>query len=89
MARAPAIGIDLGTSYSRVCFFDNGKVKIIPCKNGDRKIPSYVAFAHTGRSIGSAVKNQIATIVNPENIIFGENLIFYMYFCSSMSTSGI
>jgi len=63
------IGIDLGTTYSCVGVFKNGRVEIISNDQGNRITPSYVAFLENGdRLVGDAAKNQ-ATI-NPEKTIF-------------------
>merc|ERR1712159_133562 len=65
---APAIGIDLGTTYSCVGVWQNEKCEIITNDNGNRTTPSYVAFTDTERLIGDSAKNQTAT--NPRNTVF-------------------
>jgi len=65
----PVIGIDLGTTYSCVGVFKNGRVEIIPNEQGNRITPSYVAWGDNDeRMIGDAAKNQ-ATI-NPTRTVF-------------------
>ncbi|KAD3338080.1 hypothetical protein E3N88_33601 [Mikania micrantha] len=64
----PAIGIDLGTTYSCVGFWQHGQVEIIPNDLGNRTTPSCVAFTEAERLIGEGAKNQIA--MNPSYTIF-------------------
>lgn len=64
-----AIGIDLGTTYSCVGVFRNDKVEIISDENGNRTMPSYVAFTQNGeRLIGHMAKRQAKK--NPKCTIY-------------------
>jgi len=62
------IGIDLGTTYSCVGVWKNGRVEIVANDNGNRTTPSYVSFTSKDRSIGESAKSQVLS--NPTNTIY-------------------
>ncbi|XP_014460459.3 heat shock 70 kDa protein 1A [Alligator mississippiensis] len=66
--KRPAIGIDLGTTKSRVALFRDGTVEIIRDDQGARAVPSCVAFTETGRTTGEEAKNRAA--LNAPNTVF-------------------
>ena len=74
---APAVGIDLGTTYSCVGIFRDDRIEIIANDQGNRTTPSFVAFTDTERLIGDAAKNQSA--LNPTNTVFGNSPFIYIF----------
>lgn len=64
----PIIGIDLGTTYSCMGVWKDGKVNLIPNEMGQNKDPLYIAFTDTDILFGDTAKNQIYK--NPKNTIF-------------------
>ncbi|KAI4352359.1 hypothetical protein L6164_006620 [Bauhinia variegata] len=66
--KGPAVGIDLGTTYSCVGAWKNNGVEIIINELGQRTTPSFVAFKDSKWLIGDAAKNQAA--MNSTNTIF-------------------
>jgi heat shock protein 5 len=64
----PVIGIDLGTTYSCVGIFKNGRVEIIPNELGNRITPSTVAFTDDEKLVGESAKNQAT--MNPLRTVY-------------------
>lgn len=68
-SREICIGIDLGTTYSCVAFYEaEGRVNIIVNENGNRITPSYVAFQGNDRYIGDQAKKNSGQ--NPLNTVY-------------------
>jgi molecular chaperone DnaK len=63
------IGIDLGTTNSVAAVMMGGEPVVIPSAEGERLVPSVVAYnKNHERIVGRSARNQ--AIVNPENTIF-------------------
>jgi hypothetical protein len=68
VAVGTVIGIDLGTTFSCVAVYKDGKVEVIANELGSRLTPSFVAFSEGKRLVGDAAKHQADR--SPENTIF-------------------
>ncbi|ONL96619.1 Heat shock 70 kDa protein 3 [Zea mays] len=68
----PAIGIDLGTTYSCVAVWRHDRGEVIANDQGNRLTPSCVAFTNAEKLVGEAAVNQAA--LNPTNTIFGVDM---------------
>ncbi|KQK22331.1 hypothetical protein BRADI_1g66561v3, partial [Brachypodium distachyon] len=79
----PAIGIDLGTTYSCVAVWrsSHNRVEVIPNDQGNLTTPSCVAFTDSWRLIGDAAMNQAA--MNPVNTIFDVKRLIGRHFSDS------
>lgn len=62
------VGIDLGTTNSCIAIWRNNNLEIIPDENGNKTIPSYVAFTNISKYIGYDARNQ--KNLNPGNVYY-------------------
>lgn len=70
MDNSPKIGIDLGTTYSCVAVFEDGKVRVLENEGGYRTTPSVICFQDDTIIVGKlALKKSIKFC---SNTIYGE-----------------
>ena len=62
------IGIDLGTTFSYIAVWQNGKVEVIPNEQGNTINPSVVSFDQGQILIGEEAKRHLTS--NPKNTIY-------------------
>jgi molecular chaperone DnaK (HSP70) len=62
------IGIDLGTTFSAVSYWNGDKCEIIPNKDGKNITPSWVSFTNKEILIGDAAK--ATAQYNPDNTLY-------------------
>lgn len=71
----PVIGIDLGTTFSVVAWWDwaTNKVEIITNEQGNRTTPSVVSYHKNELLVGETARNKLP--INPENTIYNAKRI--------------
>lgn len=62
------LGIDLGTTYCSLSIWDQGKLKVIPDRDGDVLIPNYIAFVSGKYLAGNEARNKASS--NPKNTVY-------------------
>ncbi|KAK9995464.1 hypothetical protein SO802_020150 [Lithocarpus litseifolius] len=79
----PAVSIDLGTTYLYATVWQRDCVEIITNKQGNKMMPSYVAFTDNEHLIGDVAKNRVAR--SSTNSIFGV-MGFIVWDCDLVAT---
>jgi molecular chaperone DnaK len=62
------LGIDLGTGYSAVSYYNGKNAEIITNSDGARTTPSVIALKSGDRKVGAAAKRQ--QVVNPKETVY-------------------
>jgi heat shock protein 1/8 len=70
MDKKIAVGIDLGTTYSCIAAFVNNKVEVLTDFDGNKTIPSFVAFTENSQQVGKMAKDNFR--VDPANRVYGK-----------------
>lgn len=65
----PVVGLDLGTTFSCVGVYKNGVVEIVPSDQGNRMMPSTVAFDDEETLVGEAAKNTASRIFDVKRLM--------------------
>ncbi|MDR1081479.1 MAG: Hsp70 family protein, partial [Deltaproteobacteria bacterium] len=71
----PAVGIDLGTTSSRVAWLDGDRPRLIPCPGGSFSMPSAVSFRESGevltgaRALDGAVLDPDSTVLSARRLL--------------------
>jgi len=65
---APAVGIDLGTTYSCVAVYEDERVKVIPNETGYRITSSCVSFTRDGHIVGDNAKYRVT--LHPKDTVY-------------------
>ena len=55
---SPAVGIDLGTTYSCIAVWEGGRATVIANNMGHRTTPSWVAYTESDMLVGEAAASQ-------------------------------
>src|SRR3954454_9446293 len=65
----PAVGIDLGTTFSLAAYVENGRPKVVRDTQGNALVPSVVSFFEDGTVlVGSEARKR--ALSDPEHTIF-------------------
>jgi heat shock protein 1/8 len=66
-----AVGIDLGTTYSCIAAYIGNKPEVLKDHDGNRTMPSVVAFTEFGTEVGQTAQENFD--VNVGNRVYGKD----------------